>query len=236
MTWPNTTVSTTHLDAGTDEPRLARADLKDAVDKLNSIINTGINGEYVVVAFTGVVTRPDTHIPGNYTWYPHMQTVYASGNSFVRFRANVRSNVAVTSGPYFVLPEGRYEFNVLSQERAYYFSNLATWFTPSTTSMTFERRPSVFPDDINPTVIIPTMQRNGFEFHTQPTPGDAGVNENLIASPWIPNQLVVTANVIVAQANGGGWSGESLGTADGVGIQGSPRFQFFKIRKLTNNP
>ena len=37
MTWPTTPVSTVNLDAGTDEPRLARADLKQAVDDINAI-------------------------------------------------------------------------------------------------------------------------------------------------------------------------------------------------------
>ena len=37
MTWPVTPVSTANLDAGTDEPRLARADIKQAVDNINAI-------------------------------------------------------------------------------------------------------------------------------------------------------------------------------------------------------
>jgi hypothetical protein len=38
MTWPNTQISTEHLDAGTDSPALARANLKSAVDNLNSVV------------------------------------------------------------------------------------------------------------------------------------------------------------------------------------------------------
>lgn len=37
MTWPTTPVSTTFLDQGTDEPRLARPDIKLAVDAVNAI-------------------------------------------------------------------------------------------------------------------------------------------------------------------------------------------------------
>lgn len=37
MSWPITPVSTANLDAGSDEPRLARADLKQAVDNVNAI-------------------------------------------------------------------------------------------------------------------------------------------------------------------------------------------------------
>lgn len=38
MSWPGSTVPTTNLDAGSDSPAAARTDLKDAVDKLNTII------------------------------------------------------------------------------------------------------------------------------------------------------------------------------------------------------
>ncbi len=53
MTWPNATVSTTNLDAGSDEPRLARADLKDAVDKLNSIITDGPTRGFLEIGVDG---------------------------------------------------------------------------------------------------------------------------------------------------------------------------------------
>ena len=65
MTWPNTTVTTTNLDAGSDEPRLARADLLDAVEKLNQIISQGPNQGYAVVKVTGRYTpqdRPQTSV------------------------------------------------------------------------------------------------------------------------------------------------------------------------------
>lgn len=37
MAWPSTSAGTTHLDAGTDNPGLARADIKQAVDNVNAI-------------------------------------------------------------------------------------------------------------------------------------------------------------------------------------------------------
>lgn len=40
-TWPTTTVPTTNLDSGSDEPRLARADLKTMADVVNSLVNYG---------------------------------------------------------------------------------------------------------------------------------------------------------------------------------------------------
>lgn len=41
MTWPNSAINTTNLDAGTDQPALARADLKSAVDAVNAMIAYG---------------------------------------------------------------------------------------------------------------------------------------------------------------------------------------------------
>lgn len=37
MTWPNLQISTEHLDSGLDNPALARADLKTAVEHVNAI-------------------------------------------------------------------------------------------------------------------------------------------------------------------------------------------------------
>jgi len=37
MTWPTTPISTTHLDAGSDNPGLARADIKLMADSVNAI-------------------------------------------------------------------------------------------------------------------------------------------------------------------------------------------------------
>ena len=41
MTFPTATVTTANLDSATDDPSLARADLLDAVQKLNTIITDG---------------------------------------------------------------------------------------------------------------------------------------------------------------------------------------------------
>lgn len=41
MAFPTTQVTTTNLDSGTDDPSLAREDLLDAVQKLNTIISEG---------------------------------------------------------------------------------------------------------------------------------------------------------------------------------------------------
>jgi hypothetical protein len=48
MAWPSgTKAATTNVDAGTDQPKLARADIKQNIDNVNSIIDYfGTNGAY----------------------------------------------------------------------------------------------------------------------------------------------------------------------------------------------
>lgn len=41
MTWPTTPINTTNLDAGSDQPALARADLKSMADAVNAMIDYG---------------------------------------------------------------------------------------------------------------------------------------------------------------------------------------------------
>ena len=41
MTWPTTPINTTNLDNGADEPRLARADIKNMADAVNAMIDYG---------------------------------------------------------------------------------------------------------------------------------------------------------------------------------------------------
>lgn len=66
MTWPNTTISTTNLDAGTDEPRLARADLKSAVDAVNQMITDGPTRGFVEIYFyLPGVTQPGGLVRAN---------------------------------------------------------------------------------------------------------------------------------------------------------------------------
>lgn len=44
MTWPTTQAGITHLDAGTDNPGSARADIKQNVDNVNSIMDEYASG------------------------------------------------------------------------------------------------------------------------------------------------------------------------------------------------
>lgn len=99
MTWPTQAVSTQHLDSGADNPALARADLKQAVDNLNSVVEelttSGVTaGTYgntqqipqVTVDVKGRVTSATANYPDlrRYTEpvYTHTTT---SGNVTVNF-------------------------------------------------------------------------------------------------------------------------------------------------------
>lgn len=50
MSWPTTQAGTTHLDAGTDNPGSARADIKQNVDNVNAILDFySTSGPYATV-------------------------------------------------------------------------------------------------------------------------------------------------------------------------------------------
>ena len=64
MTWPTGSVSTTQLDAGGDDPALARADLKSAVDKLNQIIAHATTvGQALLAAADAAAARTALGVP-----------------------------------------------------------------------------------------------------------------------------------------------------------------------------
>lgn len=75
MTWPTTPIATTNLDAGSDQPRLARADLKDMADAVNAIqdtfdINGAADGDLMVYNSTSSkweYTDGSTYIAANAT-------------------------------------------------------------------------------------------------------------------------------------------------------------------------
>ena len=75
MTWPTTPIPTTNLDAGSDQPRLARADLKQMADAVNDIqatfdINGASDGDIIVYnnsTSTWEYTDGATYIAANAT-------------------------------------------------------------------------------------------------------------------------------------------------------------------------
>ena len=62
MTFPSTTISTANLDSAADDPSLARADILDAVQKLNTIISeANQNNGVCVLNSTGKI--PSASLP-----------------------------------------------------------------------------------------------------------------------------------------------------------------------------
>lgn len=91
MTWPNATISTTNLDAGTDEPRLARADLLDAVQKLNTIISDGLAQAIIELTFTSEYrsygSRKRANVILNYSTFSNVVKIVDNGE--VEFQPGV---------------------------------------------------------------------------------------------------------------------------------------------------
>lgn len=141
MTWPNTTVSTTHLDAGTDEPRLARADLKDAVDKLNTIITDGPTRGFVEISTTGT----SKNLGGNF-YRANVQTNYQTGPTIIN-RITDNGELEFSPGLYLidlVDSTGTGQFNLTSNTGAFSYScTSVTYVTPGTgITATFSTVPS----------------------------------------------------------------------------------------------
>jgi predicted secreted protein len=88
MTWPTQTISTANLDAGADEPRLARADILGAVQSLNALITTVSLGAAADGNFLKFVTN------GNI--YPH--DAYATVNSYTQQQRITQANLSISSG------------------------------------------------------------------------------------------------------------------------------------------
>ena len=65
MAFPTTTTSTDHLDSATDDPSLARADLLDAVQKLNTIIDEAGGADGVCVLDAGGLVA-SAQLPSTY--------------------------------------------------------------------------------------------------------------------------------------------------------------------------
>jgi hypothetical protein len=74
MTFPTTAVNTTNLDSSSDSPANARADILDAVQKLNTIIAEA-NTAGGVVVLTGSAKIPSSTIPSQITLSAGVQVI-----------------------------------------------------------------------------------------------------------------------------------------------------------------
>ena len=95
MTWPNTAISTTYLDAGSDRPSQARADIKLMADAVNAMI-TDKPMHFALLTMTG--TRQSLGSPNPYRY--QLSTSYDSSSIITLSDSNYRFSIA--SGTYYV--------------------------------------------------------------------------------------------------------------------------------------
>ena len=69
MTWPNTAISTTYLDAGSDRPSQARADIKLMADAVNLMITDGGGSEFIQIGLTSSANAQRVGNPGDDGFY-----------------------------------------------------------------------------------------------------------------------------------------------------------------------
>jgi len=100
MTWPNTTISTDNVDAGTDEPRLAREQIKQTIDAVNSMITDGPTRGFVEINFNNGLTYA-----GNTRRRANATVNYSTGQTIVN-KITDDGEVEFAPGVYLVdLPQ-----------------------------------------------------------------------------------------------------------------------------------
>jgi hypothetical protein len=103
-TWPTTTVPTGNLDAGSDQPSAARADIKTMADVVNSLVAYGTpSGGSTVTIFTVFLSGSGTLISGS-TYRSSITERYDPGNVL-----SISSNqFSITAGTYLLICSGAY--------------------------------------------------------------------------------------------------------------------------------
>jgi hypothetical protein len=87
MAFPTTTISTDNLDSAADDPSLARGDLLDAVQKLNTIIDEASTADGVCV-LDGSGLVPSAQLPATYSTVG--TTVFTPGTGIVNIQDRLR--------------------------------------------------------------------------------------------------------------------------------------------------
>lgn len=124
MAWPSgTKASTTNVDAGSDKPRLARPDIKQNIDNVNSIIDTfdiaaPNNGDILTYNSTSGAWEPGAASSGgvqigilnissgeeNVTGNEYRRTVSIDYDTFDFLTANGNYQITVAAGTYIFEP------------------------------------------------------------------------------------------------------------------------------------
>lgn len=101
MTWPNTAISTTYLDSGSDRPSQARADIKLMADAVNAMITDGGGSKFLQISVVNSQLSPRVGNPGDDSYY-----YYRSALSLTQ---DPDSIATLTDSNYRVtLPAGNY--------------------------------------------------------------------------------------------------------------------------------
>jgi hypothetical protein len=87
MAFPTTTISTDNLDSATDDPSLARGDILDAVEKLNTIIDEASGADGVCV-LDGSGLVPSAQLPATYSTVG--TTTFTPGTGIVNIQDRLR--------------------------------------------------------------------------------------------------------------------------------------------------
>jgi len=94
MTWPTTPINTTNLDAGSDQPALARADLLAMANAVNSVIGQGgtVSPAYIVYDNSLTTTNGNTFAAVSET-----PTVLSAGATAITVST---SNIVIPAGTW----------------------------------------------------------------------------------------------------------------------------------------
>jgi hypothetical protein len=129
MTWPTTPINTTNLDNGADEPRLARADIKNMADAVNAMIDYGdpYNPESPVPIpiailtgffndFTYTVSSEETQTISNVYWYKKVDLIGLKSPQPVMFHQGLGSFVLIEIAlEIFTIPLDAHHKGLMSQ-------------------------------------------------------------------------------------------------------------------------
>jgi len=110
MTWPTTPVSTANVDAGADNPALARIQIKQVMDNVNDIAAEfgnvsagGSSADLHLLQYVGGTSTWTTGFPQLHRYsekaYSHPTT---TGNTTINFQAGNVQTIAATGNPSFL--------------------------------------------------------------------------------------------------------------------------------------
>jgi hypothetical protein len=105
MAWPTTKATTTHLDAGTDDPNQARPQIKQNIDNVNDIIDFFPSGVIDIGNQTVVLQLGDDgNLPtlGSGTEYNTITEHYDGGNLCTIGSVSLGSTFVLASGTYLM--------------------------------------------------------------------------------------------------------------------------------------